>query len=59
MAMCYLCDLCACWDYAPLHRHGIDLLPCETGGQPRKFAIDYGKQDPMEICRHFVRKEEV
>ena len=57
MSMCYLCDLCARWYFAPRHRYGIDLLPCEQGGQPRKLSIDYGRDDPKEICEHFEPKE--
>ena len=56
MSMCYLCDLCANESHKAF-RYGIDLLPCETGGRRRKLPIDYGKQDPHEICKHFEPKE--
>ena len=59
MNMCYLCDLCRknggsfgggeieCTSDAGAH---------VTGHVQKKLAINYGKQDPLEICKHFERK---
>ena len=54
MSMCYLCDMCAkCtpdivgdeWCTALNHYLVHD-----------KLAIDYGRDDPMETCKHFKPK---
>lgn len=55
MSMCYLCDMCAkCtpdivgdeWCTALNHYLVLD-----------KLAIDYGRDDPLGICKHFEPKE--
>ena len=54
MSMCYLCDLCA-------NKLDVDYLnTCECmpfSREHRKKAIDYGRDDPNEICKHFELKE--
>ena len=51
MSMCHLCELCAkykkldCFDV----RHGVFV----------KYVIDWGREDPLEICNHFELKEAV
>lgn len=56
MSMCYLCDMCAkCtpdivgdeWCTALNHYLVID-----------KLAFDYGRDDPLETCKHFKPKED-
>lgn len=59
--MCYLCDLCANLyrrlEYANYPMHfwcgETDRLVMNS-----KRVIDYGKDDPKEICKHFEPKEE-
>lgn len=60
MSMCYLCDSC---------RHnggsfGGGEIECTsdagahvTGHVQEKLVIDYGKQDPLEICKHFEHED--
>ena len=56
MSMCYLCAMCK-------HRtevHGWDrsiLWTCRVTKRREAVAIDYGRDDPREICKHFERKE--
>lgn len=53
--MCYLCDLCAQPHFI---YEGSGNLVCDKQiTRLRKLPIDYGKQDPREICKHFERKE--
>lgn len=60
MSMCYLCDLCDVY-----HKRGCNngkvYWTCESlplmDWVKMPFAIDWGKQDPHEICKHFERKE--
>lgn len=56
MSMCYLCDLCAKRGIAEFDDGSII---CFRGGayKTRKLAIDWGKQDPREICVRFEPKE--
>lgn len=55
MAMCYLCDLCRHSEYIAsntrLKCHGM------SGAIVAIKTIDYGRDDPLEICKHFERKE--
>lgn len=56
MAMCYLCAMCRHrtevrkWDRSLVH---VCAVTKRTDG----LAIDWGKQDPREICVHFEPKE--
>lgn len=56
MSMCYLCDMCA-----HSHNDGVFRLTTKCAAlfnvRTNKRAIDYGKQDPREICVHFEPKE--
>jgi len=56
MAMCYLCDLCACYWRSRSHSALHDMKIRCSG---RKLVIDYGRDDPKDICRHFEPKENV
>ena len=51
MAMCYLCDLCRHSEFIAsntgLKCHG------ESGAIVDMKVIDVGKDDPLEICKHF------
>ncbi len=55
MSMCYLCDLCSHSDYIAsstrLKCHGM------SGAIVAIKTIDYGKDDPKEICQYFESKE--
>ena len=55
MSKCYLCDLCRHSEYIAsntrLKCHGM------SGAIVAIKAIDYGKDDPLEICQYFKRKE--
>ena len=55
MSKCYLCDLCKHSEYIAsntrLKCHGM------SGAIVAIKAIDYGKDDPLEICQYFKRKE--
>lgn len=54
MSMCYLCDLCK----QPHEEYRSDHMSCEKRWYRwKKLAIDYGKDDPKEICEHFEPKE--
>lgn len=56
MSMCCLCDMC---------KHRIELRKwdrslvkvCAVTKRTDGAAIDYGKQDPREVCEHFEPKE--
>lgn len=56
MSMCYLCDLCKHqielrkWDRSLVH-------VCAVTDRAKMVAIDYGRDDPREICVHFEPKE--
>lgn len=51
MSMCYLCDLCRHSEYiassTKLKCHGV------SGAIVDIKVIDYGHDDPWEICKHF------
>ena len=53
--MCYLCNLCRHSEYiasnTKLKCHGM------SGAIVAIKAIDYGRDDPHEICKHFESKE--
>ncbi len=55
MSKCYLCDLCRRDEYIAsstrLKCHGM------SGAIVAIKTIDYGKDDPLEICKYFKRKE--
>ena len=53
MSMCYLCDLCRLKikDIA----NGVLCEP--EWPYTTKKVIDYGRDDPHEICEHFKPKE--
>ena len=55
MSMCYLCDLCT-------NKLDVDYLnTCECmpfSREHRKKTIDYGRDDPLEICEHFEPRED-
>lgn len=55
MSMCYLCDLCAKYQRVP----GFDICygAAKKFGEKQKKAIDYGRDDPKTICKHFEPKE--
>lgn len=54
MSMCYLCDLCK----QPHEGYRNGHMSCEKRWYRwKKLAIDYGKDDPKEICEHFEPKE--
>lgn len=57
MSMCHLCDLCD-WgiDGGWLRRDFPDSL-CDYGITYEKKPIDYGRDDPKEICKYFEPKE--
>lgn len=53
MSMCYLCDLCE------KKLDGDHLNTCECLArctEHRKTPIDWGAQDPKEVCKHFEPK---
>ena len=60
MSMCYPCDMCKLSGYAD---EPLALYPsweCLGDCEPKplvKFAIDYRRDDPHEICKHFKPKE--
>ena len=51
MSKCYLCDLCKHSEYIAsntrLKCHGM------SGAIVAIKTIDYGRDDPLEICKHF------
>lgn len=57
MSMCYLCDMCA--------KRTLDIVSDEWCTALNRYlvlgklVIDWGKQDPHEICKHFEPKEDV
>ena len=55
MSKCYLCDLCRRAEYIAsctrLKCHGM------SGAIVAIKAVDYGKDDPKEICQYFEPKE--
>lgn len=55
MSMCYLCDLCA-----HSHDDGVFRLTTKCTAlfsvHRNKLPINFGEQDPHEICGHFERK---
>ena len=56
MSMCYLCDLC--WFARP--KKGWLLKPrcmAQNGLYVENKPIDYGRNDPKEICMYFEPKE--
>lgn len=53
MSMCYLCDLCR----LKIKDMANGVLCEPEWPYTTKKAIDYGKQDPHEICKHFEWKE--
>lgn len=55
MSMCYLCDLCACYWRSRSHSTLYDNKIRCSG---RNLAIDYGRDDPHEACKHFEPKGE-
>ena len=61
MSMCYLCDMCANYRGNVMgenveYRRWIACHAKPDAFQERK-AIDYGRDDPLEICEHFEPKE--
>lgn len=55
MAMCYLCDLCK----QPHEGDERGFVSCRKRWYRwKKLAIDYGRDDPKEICEHFEPKED-
>ena len=56
MSMHYLCDMCIRAEYiastAMVKCHG------ESGAIVPMVAIDWGKDDPYETCRHYKPREE-
>lgn len=53
MSMCYLCDLCAC-----RNRSGSTLNDNKRRCYMRDLkVIDWGKQDPHEVCKMFEPKD--
>lgn len=56
MSMCYLCDMCA---NRSITEFDDGSIICFRGGayKTKKLAIDYGRDDPREICQYFKRKE--
>lgn len=57
MAMCYLCDLCKQPHFMSKTPYGAELV-CEADiSQFDKLVIDWGQQDPREVCKHFEPKE--
>lgn len=53
MSMCYLCNLCA----NKLDGDHLNTCVCLARyAEHRKLSIDYGKQDPKEVCKHFEPK---
>lgn len=61
MSMCYLCDMCA--NFYEWMDFGYDgptnwQFECLTDiSVHRKKTINYGRDDPKEICKHFEPKE--
>ena len=54
MSMCYLCDLCRL-----KIKNVADGVICQPEWPyTDKKAIDYGRDDPKEICEYFEPKEE-
>ena len=51
MSMCYLCDLCA--NRFRLHTSKDNKLNCFLHDLK---VIDWGAQDPKEVCKHFALK---
>ena len=51
MSMCYLCDLC-------YHKRYLSskFYCSELPSRVRPMRIDYGRDDPKEICKHFELK---
>ena len=61
MSMCYLCDVCANYRGNVMgenieYRRWIACHATPEVFQKLK-AIDYGRQDPWKICKHFDPKE--
>ena len=61
MSKCYLCDLCGRW--YPTANDDAHFVYCDQKHEgvfmlEQKRAIDYGRDDPMEICKHFKAKED-
>ena len=52
MSMCYLCDLCR----LKIKDFGHGVLCGPEWPYEKKKAIDYGRDDPREICKHFEPK---
>ena len=52
----YLCDLCAN-KLDGDHLNSCECLPFT--GEHRKRAFEWGRDEPVEICRHFERKGEL
>lgn len=54
MSMCFLCDLCA----RPHEGDERGFMSCKLRWYRwKKLSIDWGRQDPMEVCGHFMEKE--
>ena len=52
MSMCYLCDLCA----QPHRIDSIFWLDYSKCDESHPKNIDYGCDDPKEVCKHFEPK---
>lgn len=57
MSMCYLCDLCAVAEKDMFGGFRCHVQCAEHGNIYGKRAIDYGRDDPKAICKHFEPKE--
>ena len=58
MSMCYLCDLCA--RKSDARHYSFYEVRCDLGHHiefRHPLVIDYGRDDPKSICKHFERKD--
>ena len=56
MSMCYLCQLCE--NNVEIRLWDMSLIRvCDVTKRKEHRSIDYGRDDPYEICPHFKPKD--